>query len=177
RGLPPQDVGALPRLFLGVEAAGDLVRGDGRRRKRVGEERRGCGSEEREGQGSHLCRRHRGDCSMARVTGPAEERAAEAARRVAAEAAQRVEALREEIRRHERLYHVENRPEITDAEFDRLMRELQELEALHPELASPESPTRRVGGEPAEGFETVTHTRPMLSLENAYSWPEAEAWL
>jgi DNA ligase (NAD+) len=114
---------------------------------------------------------------MARVTGPAEERAAEAARRVAAEAAQRVEALREEIRRHERLYHVENRPEITDAEFDRLMRELQELEALHPELASPESPTRRVGGEPAEGFETVTHTRPMLSLENAYSWPEAEAWL
>ena len=114
---------------------------------------------------------------MTRVTGPAEEKASEAARRVAAEAAQRVEALRTEIRRHERLYHVENRPEITDAEFDRLMRELQELEALHPELDSSESPTRRVGGAPAEGFESVTHTRPMLSLENAYSWDEAEAWL
>src|SRR5262249_13414014 len=52
-----------------------------------------------------------------------------------------------------------------------------ELESLHPELASPDSPSRRVGGAPAEGFETVTHVRPMLSLENAYSWPEAEAWL
>jgi len=114
---------------------------------------------------------------MTRVTGPAEERASEAARRVAADAAQRVEALREEIRRHERLYYVENRPEITDAEFDRLMHELQELETSHPELGSPDSPTHRVGGAPAEGFETVTHTRPMLSLENAYSWPEAEAWL
>jgi DNA ligase (NAD+) len=106
---------------------------------------------------------------MTRVTEPAEEKALEAA--------QRVEVLRTEIRRHERLYYVDNRPEITDSEFDRLMRELQELEALHPELASSESPTRRVGGAPAEGFETVTHTRPMLSLENAYSWPEAEAWL
>ena len=98
---------------------------------------------------------------MTRVTGPLEETASDTARRAAAEAAQRVEALRTEIRRHERLYHVENRPEITDAEFDRLMRELQELEALHPELASSESPTRRVGGAPAEGFETVTHTRPI----------------
>ncbi|MFY9550423.1 MAG: NAD-dependent DNA ligase LigA [Thermoanaerobaculia bacterium] len=95
----------------------------------------------------------------------------------AREARRRVEALREEIRRHERLYHVENRPEITDAEFDRLMRELAELEALHPELASPDSPSLRVGGEPAEGFQTVEHAQPMLSLENAYSWEEAEAWL
>ncbi len=88
-----------------------------------------------------------------------------------------MEALRAEIRRHERLYYVEGRPEVTDAEFDRRMRELVALEAEHPELASPESPSRRVGGEPAEGFETVSHAQPMLSLENAYSWEDAEAWL
>jgi DNA ligase (NAD+) len=93
------------------------------------------------------------------------------------DAAARVVALREEIRRHERLYHVEGRPEITDAEFDALMRELIALEAEHPELASDDSPSRRVGGAPVEGFETVVHARPMLSLENAYSWEEAEAWL
>ncbi len=94
-----------------------------------------------------------------------------------AAARRRVEELRGELRRHERLYYVENRPEITDAEFDRLMRELQELEAAHPELASADSPSRRVGGEPAEGFATVEHVSPMLSLENAYSWEEAQAWL
>ncbi|HSB35691.1 MAG TPA: NAD-dependent DNA ligase LigA, partial [Thermoanaerobaculia bacterium] len=95
----------------------------------------------------------------------------------AAAARRRVEELRGELRRHERLYYVENRPEITDAEFDLLMRELQELEAAHPELATPDSPSRRVGGEPAEGFATVEHVSPMLSLENAYSWEEAQAWL
>jgi DNA ligase (NAD+) len=92
-------------------------------------------------------------------------------------ARRRVEALREDLRRHERLYYVENKPEITDAEFDQRMRELQELEAAHPELASPDSPSHRVGGEPGEGFATVAHVEPMLSLENAYSWEEAEAWL
>ena len=95
----------------------------------------------------------------------------------AADPRERIEALRDALRRHERLYYVESRPEITDAEFDRLMRELQELEAAHPELASADSPSRRVGGAPAEGFETVAHVEPMLSLENAYSWDEAEAWL
>lgn len=89
----------------------------------------------------------------------------------------RVEALRDEIRRHERLYYAEGRPEISDFEFDDLMRELAALEAEHPELASDDSPSRRVGGEPVEGFATVTHAQPMLSLENAYSWEEAEAWL
>jgi DNA ligase (NAD+) len=89
----------------------------------------------------------------------------------------RIEELREDLRRHERLYHVDNKPEITDAEFDRRMRELQELESAYPELRSPDSPTGRVGGEPAEGFDTVAHVQPMLSLENAYSWEEAEAWL
>src|ERR1700687_1342932 len=88
----------------------------------------------------------------------------------------RIEELAETLLRHERLYYVENRPEITDAEFDRLMRELVALEAQHPELASADSPARRVGGEPAEGFATVEHSVPMLSLENAYSWEEAQAW-
>ena len=94
----------------------------------------------------------------------------------ASEIAQHAERLREEIRRHERLYYVDARPEIADAEFDRLMKELAELEATHPELATLDSPTRRVGGEPAEGFATVEHPLPMLSLENAYSWEDAEAW-
>lgn len=92
------------------------------------------------------------------------------------DARRRIEKLAEEIRRHERLYYVENRPEITDAEFDRLMQELVALEAQHPELASPDSPARRVGGAPAEGFATVEHRVPMLSLENASSWEQAQAW-
>ena len=96
---------------------------------------------------------------------------------VTAAVRKRVEALREELRRHERLYYVESRPEITDAEFDGLMRELVAVEEEHPELASPDSPSRRVGGAPAEGFATVVHAEVMLSLENAYSWEEAEAWL
>src|SRR4030095_13400144 len=90
--------------------------------------------------------------------------------------ARRAQHLRDELVRHERLYYVEGRPEVTDAEFDRMMSELAEIEAAHPELVTVDSPTRRVGGEPAEGFETVEHSRPMLSLENAYSWEEAEAW-
>jgi len=93
------------------------------------------------------------------------------------EARHRAAELAEEIRRHERLYYVHGTPEITDAAFDQLMRELSALESRYPELASPDSPTRRVGGEPAEGFDTVEHAQPMLSLENAYSWEEAEAWL
>ena len=92
------------------------------------------------------------------------------------DAKRRVVELADAIRRHERLYYVENRPEITDAEFDRLMRELIALEEQYPALASPDSPARRVGGAPAEGFATVEHRVPMLSLENAASWAEAEAW-
>ena len=106
---------------------------------------------------------------MPRVSNPSREAAPE-------EAARRVEELRSELLRHERLYYVENRPEVTDAQFDQLMRELIALEEKYPELASPDSPARRVGGGPAEGFETVEHAAPMLSLENAYSWEEAEAW-
>ncbi len=92
-------------------------------------------------------------------------------------AVRRAGALREELARHERLYYVDNRPEITDAEFDVLMRELVALEEKYPELAVPDSPARRVGGRAAEGFPTVEHATPMLSLENAYDWEEAETWL
>ncbi len=93
------------------------------------------------------------------------------------EAAGRAEEMRLELARHELLYYVENRPEITDAQFDLLLRELVALEEKYPELARSDSLTRRVGGRPAESFATVEHATPMLSLENAYAWQEAEAWL
>jgi DNA ligase (NAD+) len=81
--------------------------------------------------------------------------------------AREIEKLREELRRHEHLYYVLDQPEISDAEYDDLMRRLQALEAEHPELASPGSPTQRVGGKPREGFLKVEHSSPMLSLDNA----------
>lgn len=86
--------------------------------------------------------------------------------------AQEIEALRHQIRYHEHRYYVLDEPEISDAEFDRLMKRLQALEAEHPELVTPDSPTQRVGGKPREGFVTVRHRRPMLSLDNAYSFDE-----
>ena len=79
-------------------------------------------------------------------------------------ARQRVATLRVAIERHSRLYYVEDAPEITDAEYDRLFRELQALEAAHPELAMPDSPTRRVGGAPAKDLAPVRHALPMLSI-------------
>ncbi|HOL69928.1 MAG TPA: NAD-dependent DNA ligase LigA [Bryobacteraceae bacterium] len=78
-----------------------------------------------------------------------------------------IEALRKTLRHHEYLYYVLDKPEITDAEYDQLMRKLQELEAAHPELITPDSPTQRVGGKPREGFVKVQHSTPMLSLDNA----------
>jgi DNA ligase (NAD+) len=78
-----------------------------------------------------------------------------------------VEKLREELRHHEHLYYVLDQPQITDAEYDALMRRLQELESEHPDLATPDSPTRRVGGKPREGFVKVRHSSAMLSLDNA----------
>ena len=88
----------------------------------------------------------------------------------------RVEKLREEIRRHEHLYYVLDQPEVSDAEFDRLMNELKKLEAENPALVTPDSPTQRVGGKPKEGFVKVEHSRPMLSLDNAYNEEELRAW-
>ena len=77
---------------------------------------------------------------------------------------ERVERLRAELERHNRLYYVEDAPEITDAEYDRLFRELEALEAQHPELASPDSPTQRVGGAPVKDLAPVRHELPMLSI-------------
>lgn len=88
------------------------------------------------------------------------------------EAEKRIKELREEIRYHERKYYVENTPVISDYQFDMLMKELEHLESLFPDLITPDSPTQRVGGEPAEGFPTVFHDKPMLSLDNTYSYEE-----
>jgi DNA ligase (NAD+) len=88
----------------------------------------------------------------------------------------KIEALREKIRHHEYRYHVADDPEITDAEFDKLMNELKKLEAEHPELITPDSPTQRVGGKPREGFVKVKHSSSMLSLDNAYSEEELRDW-
>ncbi len=90
--------------------------------------------------------------------------------------ARRVEKLRDEIRHHEHLYYVLDKPAISDAEFDARMKELKRLEAAHPELVTADSPTQRVGGKPAEGFRKVRHSRPMLSLDNAYSEEELADW-
>jgi DNA ligase (NAD+) len=86
--------------------------------------------------------------------------------------AQEIEELREQLRHHEHLYYVLDQPEITDAEYDALMRRLQGLEAQHPELITPDSPSQRVGGKPREGFVKVPHSSPMLSLENALNEDE-----
>ncbi len=90
--------------------------------------------------------------------------------------AARAAALRRQIRRHEELYYLHARPEISDQEFDALMRELQALETAHPELLVPESPTQRVGGRPVEGFPTVSHAAPMMSLDNAFTEDELRAF-
>lgn len=84
----------------------------------------------------------------------------------------RVESLRQELRRHEHLYYVLDQPEISDADYDRMFRELQEFEAAHPELITPDSPTMRVGGKPREGVATAPHSSPMLSLDNALNQGE-----
>ncbi len=89
---------------------------------------------------------------------------------------ERAETLREELRRHEHLYYVMDAPEITDAQYDALMNELKRLEAEQPELVTADSPTQRVGGKPKDGFAKVRHSRPLLSLDNAYDEGELRAW-
>jgi DNA ligase (NAD+) len=88
----------------------------------------------------------------------------------------RVEELCSQINYHDYLYHVLDRPEISDAEYDALMRELRDLEARHPELITPDSPTQRVSGQPIEAFGVVEHRVPLLSLGNAFSEDELRAW-
>jgi DNA ligase (NAD+) len=87
-----------------------------------------------------------------------------------------MEELREKLRHHEYRYYVLDEPEISDAAYDRLMERLKALEAAHPELVTPDSPTVRVGGAPREGFQTVRHARPMLSLDNAFSYDALREW-
>jgi DNA ligase (NAD+) len=89
---------------------------------------------------------------------------------------QQIDALREELRYHEYLYYVQDAPEWTDAQYDARMNQLRALEAEYPELVTADSPTQRVGGKPKEGFAKVAHSRPMLSLDNAYNEEELRAW-
>ena len=86
----------------------------------------------------------------------------------------RVEELRKQIRHHDELYYNRATPEISDAQYDKLFRELEELEKAHPELADPDSPTQRVGGDPIEGFEQITHALPMLSIDDVFELKDSE---
>jgi DNA ligase (NAD+) len=90
--------------------------------------------------------------------------------------AQEIAQLRDELRHHEELYYVYDNPEISDADYDALLARLQQLEAEHPELATADSPTQRVGGRPLEGFEQYEHRRPMLSLDNSYNIEDLRAF-
>lgn len=90
--------------------------------------------------------------------------------------AQRIAQLRRQIERHNRLYYVEAKPEISDGAFDRLLAQLQALEDKHPELITSDSPTQRVGGAPIPGFHTVRHARPMFSIDNTYRHEDLLAW-
>ncbi|HMF18827.1 MAG TPA: NAD-dependent DNA ligase LigA, partial [Gemmataceae bacterium] len=84
----------------------------------------------------------------------------------------KIDELRRQINHHNHLYYVDAKPEISDREFDKLLEDLKKLEAEHPELITPDSPTQRVGGQPIEGFATVRHREPMLSIDNTYSADE-----
>jgi DNA ligase (NAD+) len=89
---------------------------------------------------------------------------------------QKIESLRDEIRKHDRLYYVLNKPQISDREYDSLFADLKKLETEHPELITPDSPTQRVAGEPLDGFKSVRHEVPMLSIDNTYSADELQAF-
>ena len=93
------------------------------------------------------------------------------------EAKERIEKLRKEISRHDYLYYVLDKPEISDAAYDSLKRELIELEKQFPEFVTPDSPTQRIGGEPLKEFQKVTHKVPMLTLQDAREEKEMEEWL
>ena len=88
----------------------------------------------------------------------------------------KAELLRKQIRRHDHLYYALDKPEISDHEYDKLFRELKELEEKHPELISPDSPTQRIGGKPLKSFKTITHRVPLLSLDNAMDLDELAAF-
>ncbi len=90
---------------------------------------------------------------------------------------ERIAELRRELHAHNRRYYVTDNPTVSDAEFDRLLRELQVLEQQHPEAFDPNSPTQRVGGGLTKTFEQVAHRRPMLSLANTYSFDELDEFV
>jgi DNA ligase (NAD+) len=92
------------------------------------------------------------------------------------DAEKKIEALRQKIRHHEHLYYVLDNPEVSDAEFDKLMQQLKDLEGEQPSLITPDSPTQRVGGKPREGFVKVRHSTAMLSLDNTYNEQELRDW-
>ncbi|MFA5500668.1 MAG: NAD-dependent DNA ligase LigA, partial [Candidatus Omnitrophota bacterium] len=83
-----------------------------------------------------------------------------------------IEKLKDLIKRHDNLYYVQNKPEISDEEYDKIYRKLKDVEGAHPELITPDSPTQRVGGKPTEDFPVVKHIVPMLSMDNTYSAEE-----
>jgi DNA ligase (NAD+) len=95
---------------------------------------------------------------------------------VTAPVAAHIQKLRDEIRRHDRLYYVEAKPEITDLDYDRLVEELRSLEAAHPDLLSADSPTQRIGDEAVEGLQSVRHRVPMMSVDNTYGVDDLRAW-
>jgi DNA ligase (NAD+) len=92
------------------------------------------------------------------------------------EASDRARALRKQISHHRKKYYQDDAPEISDAEYDALERELKTIEAAHPDLVTPDSSSQRVGGEPSDSFVNVRHHTPLLSLDNAYSDGELRAW-
>src|SRR5580698_1913040 len=89
---------------------------------------------------------------------------------------QEIQELRDQLRHHEYLYYVEDCPELTDAQYDALMNKLKGIEKEHPGLVTADSPSQRVGGKPKDGFVKMPHSRPMLSLDNAYNEEELRAW-
>src|ERR1700677_2013367 len=93
-----------------------------------------------------------------------------------ATAKKRIDELRRELEHHSYLYYMQAKPEISDQQFDRMMKELTDLEAAHPEFASPNSPTQRVGGQPIEGFKSVEHAVRMMSIDNTYDEGEVRAF-
>ena len=90
---------------------------------------------------------------------------------------QKIEELRRWLNYHNRKYYIDNAPEVSDYEFDTMLRELQDLEALHPEMADPNSPTMRVGSDLTNKFRSISHAYPMLSLSNTYSLEELHEWI
>src|SRR4030065_2254465 len=95
---------------------------------------------------------------------------------MAGDVKKRIDWLRREIRKHDYLYYVQNQPEISDKQYDELFAELKALEAERPELVTPDSPTQRISGRPLEGFQTIRHAIPMLSVDNTYSADELRAF-